>query len=137
MLEKEVVLPYYNYTDFQSACGNKQHDVIPINNVLKDAKNDFNLNSKSKLLEFIANGGPEDLKFINTKEWENNPNKSVPLLVDAYEFRTMYKLGYLAFIYNKMTDKWIIKSFHLSDNRNTVMFLALEKAGLLKEDSDE
>jgi hypothetical protein len=137
LLEKGVGLSYYNYTDFQKACGDRQKDVIPINNVLRDSKKDFNLNSKSKLLEFIFNGGLEDLKFINTKEWENNYNKLVTLLVDAYEFRTMHKLGYIAFIYNDVTMKWIIKSFHLSDNRNPAMFLALKEAGLLEENDDE
>jgi len=131
-----MVLPYYNYIDFQNACNNP-NDIILINPVPRDANNDFNLNSKSSLLAFITNDGLEDLKFINTKEWEDNPNKSHPLLVDAYEFRSMGKLGYIAFMYHDITNKWIVKSFHLSKNRNLAMLLALEKAGLLKENNDE
>jgi len=75
----------------------------------------------------------EDLKFVNTKEWENNPDKTFKIYVDAYEFRSLCKLGYIAFMYNEKTLKWIIKSFHLSENRNTTMEMALFKAGLIGE----
>ena len=54
---------YYNYTDFKKACGEDGGNVIPINNVTKNAKEVFNLPTKSKLLEFIYNDGLEELKF--------------------------------------------------------------------------
>jgi hypothetical protein len=82
------------------------------------------------VIAFIANHGLEDLNFINSKLWENNPHKDNPLFVDAYEFKSMFKLGYIAFMYNPVTDKWIVKSFHLSENRNPAMELALLKANL-------
>jgi len=54
-------------------------------------------------------------------------------MVDAYEFRSMYKLGYIAFMYNEKTLKWIIKSFHLSENRSLEMVMAFHNAGLIGE----
>ena len=131
-------MPYYEYEDFKQACGNDTYNVIPIDDVLRDARGDFNLNTKSQLLEFIHCDGLEDLKFVNMKDWENNPDSANPIKVDAYEFRTMSKLGYIAFMYNKNTQKWLIKSFHLSKNRNMTMFLAFEKAKRIKmEEGDE
>lgn len=124
-------MPYYKYEDFKKSCGKDMNNVIPINCVLEDAKNLFNLFPKSRLLEFIYNDGLENLKFINTKLWGKNPNKNNEIYIDAYEFRSLNKLGYIAFMYNKTTRKWIIKSFHLSENRNPAMFLALKKAGLI------
>jgi hypothetical protein len=125
-------MPYYNYEDFKRACQNDVDNVIPINDVLKDASTDFNLRTKSELLGFIYNDGFDDLWFLNKKDWENNPDPANPIIVDAYEFRTMYKRGYMAFMYNVNTKKWIIKSFHLSKNRNMTMFHAFEKAGLIE-----
>ena len=75
----------------------------------------------------ISNDGLEELTFINTKKWENNPNKIQPILIDAYEFKSMYKLGYIAFMYNNKTNKWNIKSFHLSDNRDISIEMALTR----------
>ena len=125
-------MPYYNYEDFNQACGNEQYNVIPIYNVIRDAREDFNLKTKSQLLEFIHCDGLENLKFVNTKDWENNPDLANPIKVDAYEFRTLGKLGYIAFMYNKNTKKWLIKSFRLSKNRNMAMFRAFEKAKFIK-----
>ena len=111
-------MSYYRYADFKEACENDRDNVIPINNVLENARNDFTLNTKSHLLDFIQNDGLENLTFINTKDWENNPNKDIPIMVDAYEFTSMYKLGYIAFMHTDETNKWLIKSFHLSSNGN-------------------
>lgn len=131
-------MPYYKYKDFKQACGNDTYNVIPIDDVLRNAREKFNLNTKSQLLEFIHYDGLEDLKFVNTKDWENNPDPANTIKVYAYEFRTMGKLGYIAFMYNKNTQKWLIKSFHLSKNRNMAMFLAFKKAKRIKmEEGDE
>jgi len=127
-------MPYYKYEVFKYACGNDMDNVIPINSVLKNAKETFNLFTKSNLLSFIYNNGLEDLTFVNTKSWEKNPNPNFDIKVDAYEFRSLHKLGYIAFMFNANTKKWIIKSFHLSDNRNMAMCLALQKAGLIKQE---
>ena len=130
-------MPHYKYYDFNNACANNSGDVIPIGTVLKNAADDFNLKTKSQLLDFISNNGLEDLSFVNTKEWENNRDRTVPIMVDAYEFQTMHKLGYIAFMRNENTDKWIIKSFHLSDNRSLNMYHAIEKAGLISQENED
>ncbi|MDH4318550.1 MAG: hypothetical protein OEV64_09195 [Desulfobulbaceae bacterium] len=128
-------MPYYNYDEFRKACGEDMQNVIWINPVPKDAKELFNLKNKQELLLFIYNDGLESLSFKNTKPWENNPRKDKPVFVDAYEFRSLGKLGYLAFFYNE-AGKWIIKSFHLSENRNLSMEIAIKKAllGITEKD---
>jgi len=130
-------MSYYRYTDFKNACENDRDNVIPINNVPENARNDFNLNTKSQLLDFIQCDGLENLTFVNTKDWENNPNKNKPIKVDAYEFTSMYKLGYIAFMHNDETNKWLIKSFHLSTNRNMAIYLAMGEAGLINKLEEE
>ena len=124
-------MPYYIYEEFKKACGEDMVNVIPINSVMKDAQELFNLYPKSVLLDLINNDGLEELEFINTKPWERNPDKGNTIFVDAYEFRTLNKLGYISFMRNNKTMKWLIKSFHLSDNKNPVMLIAMQRAGLL------
>lgn len=123
--------PHYDFEDFRKACGKEKDTVIPIGDVLKDADELFSLRTKTALLDFIFNFGLENLTFINSKEWENNPDKKASMRVDSYEFRSRFKLGYIAFMHNRKTKKWIIKSFHLSENMNPTMMAAFEKAGLL------
>jgi hypothetical protein len=126
-------MPKYDIFEFFRCCNENKSDVVPLKRALDDANSYFGLKTKSNLLDFIGNNGMEDLKFVNTKEWENNPDKTTPIYVDAYQFRSMCKLGYIAFMFNKKTLKWLIKSFHLSENRNTTMEMALYKAGLIEE----
>jgi len=87
--------PYYDFEEFKRACDEDRNNVHPIGDVLKDAEEFFNLRTKTQLLEFISNNGLEDLEFVNPKDWENNPDKSNPIGVDAYEFRSRFKLGYI------------------------------------------
>ena len=121
----------YDFNDFRIECGSIKPKVVLINNVQETAYHDFNLVTKSDVLDFIFNNGLENLDFINTKEWEQNPDKFNPIMVDAYEFSSFYKQGYIAFMFNNKTSFWIIKSFKLSDNRNPAMEIALRNAGLL------
>lgn len=122
----------YTYSEFQNACGTNKNDVISINSVLKDANDHFNLPTRKSLLDFIFYGGLENLDFLNTKEWKDNPDKSIKVMVDAYEFASFGILGYIAFMFINKTSKWLIKSFHLSENRNPIMSLALQNAGLIE-----
>ncbi|MDZ7794910.1 MAG: hypothetical protein U5P10_14820 [Spirochaetia bacterium] len=123
-------MSYYEYKNFREACCSHRDSIILINPVPKTAYRDFNLKNKKEVLDFICNDGLEDRVFINTKEWEKNPNPKEGIMVDAYKFRTIHRLGYIAFMYNEHTQKWIIKSLHLSEDRNPIMYIALQKAGL-------
>jgi len=124
-------MPYYKYEEFRKACHKGKVKVLAFRKVVTDATECFNLKTVRAILDFIANGGLEKLEFVNCKQWENNPDKSNPIMVDSYQFHTMNRLGYIAFFQNAKTDKWIIKSFHLSNQRNLAMELALKKAGLI------
>lgn len=119
--------------DFVRTCKEHPQQVVLIGKVQEDAARDFNLKTKADLLGFIGNGGLESPAFVNTKDWENNPQPKTPIKVDAYEFSSAFTLGYIAFMYNPRTQKWIIKSFKLSQNRETAnaLEIALRNAGLL------
>lgn len=125
-----VNMSYYNYNEFKEACG-VTGNVVVFSNAEKGAEMYFNLYPKSVLLSFIYNNGLDDLSFLNTKKWEKNPDKENVIMVDAYEFRSLNKLGYIAFMKSCVTKKWIIKSFKISENSNNAMALALQKSGLL------
>jgi hypothetical protein len=76
----------------------------------------FNLRTTEQILSFIQNNGLENKIHYNTGLWKNNPDKKNPVMVDSYEFESGNKKGYIAFFYNKKSNKWNIKSFHLSKN---------------------
>jgi hypothetical protein len=118
--------PTYSLEDFLLTCGETPSKVFPIYDTLDDARNIFKLKTKSELLDFILNGGLENLEFINSKIWEENPSPSVPIFVDAYHFKSLYMLGYIAFFKNNSNGNWMIKSFHLSDQRNTELEIKLK-----------
>ena len=122
-------MAYYHYNDFKEACCKNENSVIPINTVLQNAEKDFNLSPRSGLLSFICNDGLEDIQFVNTKDWENNPRPKSPIKVDGYKFRSRSKSGYIAFMFNTITNKWILKSFHLSKDRDCTMISAFERLG--------
>ncbi|MBA3017102.1 MAG: hypothetical protein FP811_02910 [Desulfobacteraceae bacterium] len=113
---------------FKIACRDSPYDVIPFKQAMDDANKIFNLRTKKSLLAFIVNDGLEDLTFINKKEWEQNQNPDNSIEVYAYRFRTRAIAGYIAFMFNRQTEKWLIKSFHQSENRNTAMLEAMQKA---------
>ncbi|MDP1677798.1 MAG: hypothetical protein Q8L88_13150 [Bacteroidota bacterium] len=128
-------MSYYSFQDFKEACLSDQSNVIVMGGALKDADTCFSLSSRTELLDFIANDGLEELEFINTKDWEKNPDKTNPIKVDAYKFKTLYTLGYIAFLCNSKNKKWIIKSFKLSDDLNPTMRLAFQNPSLLKKEN--
>lgn len=110
-----------------------------INGARDTASIEFNLKSASAILAFIGNNGLEQPKFINSAIWENNPDKKSQIMVDAYEFVTGSTLGYIAFLYQPKTSKWLIKSFKKNiqpDTRN-MAFAELGKLMQDKEDSND
>jgi hypothetical protein len=119
--------PAYDLADFITCCGNNPEMVYMIDNALADAQNIFHLYTQPEVLEFIANNGLEKIIFLNSKPWERNPDPTVKIFVDAYEFMTGGILGYIAFFKNKMGN-WVIKSFHQSNERSGIMEEALRKA---------
>jgi len=123
--------PEYDFEKFKKACGDDKRNVFVFPPAQENAERDFNLRTKTQLLDFIHNDGLEDSKFINKKDWESNPNPETPMKVDAYEFRSMFKLGYIAFMKNPKNGIWSIKSFKLSKHSNEAMMIAFRNAGLL------
>lgn len=125
MLEKKGKMPYYDIEKLIKACKKKTSTVIVLNGNLDKACEFFDLCTISEIVAFIGNGGCENLEFVNTKLWDNNPNKSIEIKVDSYEFTTNNKKGYLAFMYNNKTKKWIIKSFHtaFSDSKDDELYM--------------
>jgi hypothetical protein len=124
----EGEMPYYDIEEFLRACGTDQSNIFIFQSALKDASEFFGLKTKTQLLGFICNGGLEKLEFQNSNHWKNNPDKEAPIYIDAYEFVTVCRLGYIAFMHNNKTKKWIIKSFKPSENSNPSMRIALMKA---------
>ena len=125
-------MPHYNFEDFKSACEKGRNYVVVNANVLRDADQGFNLKTESAILEFIANGGIESREFVNSKVWAKNPDKKNPIMVDAYEFRSMSRRGYIAFFQSNKTQKWVLKSLKPSHKRNRSMEFALRRAGLIE-----
>lgn len=121
--------PAYTFNDFVSACTKGEKSVYVIKGAQKTAGTDFNLKPASAILAFIANDGLEQPKFINSTPWENNPDKDTVIMTDAYDFATGSELGYIAFLFQPKTSKWIIKSFKKNiqpDTRN-MAFSELKK----------
>nr|AGS51575.1 hypothetical protein [uncultured bacterium contig00010] len=91
--------------------------------VLYDAKlgarEQFGLKTDSDLLEFIGNNGLQDLMYVNTESWRNNPRKDKGVLIDAYKFRSNRKIGYIAFM-KGVKGNFVIKSFHLDNDKLTL-----------------
>lgn len=122
--------PEYELDDFVRDCTKNPPTVFVTHGAMLTARSDFNLNTQANVLEFIANGGLEKPTYINKKEWENNPNKQVEIMVDAYAFFSGLIYGYIAFVYVAKTKKWIIKSFKKHegpDPRNLVFLGPLSK----------
>ena len=128
--------PCYNFSDFIKACKDK-NKIFIYAKAREEACKYFNLHTDKDILAFIINNGLEYLSFFNTKPWEQNPNKTTVIMVDAYEFISGNKRGYIAFFYNGYTKKWIIKSLHLSENMNDHMAQAIKNSeifNLLKQE---
>ncbi len=109
-------MPKHDFGAFLRCCDKEPQNVIILRQPEEDGRSIFRLPTKNRIIQFIGNGGLEQLSFVNTEEWRNNFDKSYPLYVDAYEFRTLSILGYIALIRNERLGTWIVKSFHRSKN---------------------
>ena len=101
------------FDNFVAAC-KINNKVAWIDDVLDDARKDFGILSFDQLLKFIVNGGLEKVKPQKPKPWEKNKNPKLIIIAYGYEFHTGCKCGYIAFFYQPVTKKWVIKSFHIS-----------------------
>jgi hypothetical protein len=131
--------PKYDINEFLEACSERDHQpstVTLVRGVLEKATRDFNIKTRKSLLEFIANEGLEDLEFVNSIEYRIS-DEIPPPICDAYKFMSGYIQGYISFFFSEFNQKWMIKSFHRSDdNGPSAMAMALKKAyetGLLPE----
>lgn len=107
----------YCLENFILSCKNEPRMIKVIQRDLHKSLRYFNLNTEKELLEFIGNGGLEDLAYVNTKPWENNPDKDIKeIFVDAYRFRSGRKIGYMA-ILKGLPGNYVIKSFHKNYNK--------------------
>lgn len=102
--------PTYKFEDFVQACRERSALFFIRKGAKLTASSDFGLYTDDEILDFIGNDGLEKPKFINSKEWENNPDKKNKMLVDAYHFFSGIKYGYFAFLFNHKTNRWMIKS---------------------------
>jgi hypothetical protein len=59
-------MPKYKVTDLVECCTITPEKVLILQQPLKDAKADFNLNLMKDVIAFIANNGLEELNFINS-----------------------------------------------------------------------
>lgn len=126
--------PSYVFDDLVVACKNGTTKVH--RDAIEDAREYFNLHTEQRILDFIVSGGLENLLFINSKHWVNNPNPTNIVKVDAYNFRTGGKKGYMAF-FRAPTGLWLIKSFKLASDRSYEMEDAMRAAGLLRGERNE
>jgi len=126
--KKQNKNPSYKFSDFKKACKDKNKIAIH-SNACKEACKYFNLRTEKDILNFIKNDGLENLLFFNTAPWKQKPT----IMVDAYEFTSGNKKGYIAFFFNTYTKKWNIKSFKLDKDSNDQMLQALEKSDVIKK----
>lgn len=113
---KRMHRPTYDFDDFIMVCANDEKMVYIGREAIKTARQFLNLKTSHEICSFIGSGGLEKPSFINTTPWDNNPNPSCLIMVDAYSFYSYRSHGYLAFLYQPITQKWIIKSFKEFDD---------------------
>ncbi len=125
--------PSYNLKDFEEACDSTEHNVIVLDDAIITAKSDFNLHTQPAVLGFIGNGGLDRPAFINSALWHKNPIPENPIMVDAYNFFSGMTYGYLAFLFQPLTKKWIIKSFKQNEGADPRNLPFAEKLLPLKQ----
>jgi len=130
--------PSYDLSDLINACARNKSGVRAIKGAVISARKDFNLKTEREIVDFIGAGGLQTPKFKNTDTWQNNPDPPPPIImVDAYTFSSGSISGYIAFLFQKKTDKWIIKSFKLNSRRRFTALAFRKALSGLKGDSDE
>lgn len=128
--------PKYDIKDFLKACKGDRSQPSKValeGRVRSTADRDFSLKTREAILAFIAEGGLEELEFVNSIPYRLSAEVPPPFC-DAYVFKSGYTVGYISFFCSVSNNKWIIKSFHRSDECGpTAIEDAFRKAGLLPE----
>ncbi len=99
----------YDRDDFVEACRNRS--AVPWTDALRDADKHFGLRTRTALFDFIVNGGLENLTYRNTEPLKTYKGPGAAPMIDAYNFSSGQKKGYIAF-YKGFDGIWILKSFH-------------------------
>ena len=108
------------YTAEAFFCSCRTHTNIDVRPAaVRDAYADFNIRGTGRLLDFIGNGGLENLRFDRSEVLRNHvghiiPDREHPVWVDSYLFTSGRKTGYIAFLYNSVNGRWYLKSFKRS-----------------------
>ena len=110
----------YCLADFIICCMSNPEKIHVEYDAVLNAQHQFGLNTKTELLNFIGNGGLQDMSYVNTEPWRNKPQKITgEILIDSYNFRSNRKVGYIAF-FKGIPGNYVIKSFHLDHNKITL-----------------
>ena len=125
-------MSHYDFSIFRDACSKLNGSVIVLANAERDAREHFKLAPQDEIFAFIGNGGLEKLEFQNTTPLRKNPFPDTEIFVDAYEFLSLFRLGYLAFYKFPTTGKWVIKSFKPSLRRNNLFTTAFDETDLIE-----
>ena len=105
-------MPWYLFEEFINAC--KKRRVVTVwPKVLCEAHRDFGLWDEEAIITFIANDGLQKPIFQNSEPWRGTPDLRRPIMIDAYRFSTLEKVGYIAFFRTNIGN-WSIKSLKQS-----------------------
>jgi hypothetical protein len=99
------------------------------------APTDFGLMTEQAVIDWIGSGGVEKPVHANTEIWRRNPDSSTTVWGDSYDFFSGPVFGYLAFMFQPKTQRWLVKSLKKNDKPDPrFMLLAdkLKKAGLAR-----
>jgi hypothetical protein len=107
-------MPAYRFEEFVAACAGDPKGIYVRGEAMADAEKEFHLRTKEEILRFISNDGLENPKHRNTVPLEKNPEHPTPIDVDAYDFSSGKKTGYIAFYFRPGKKQWTIKSFKQS-----------------------
>ena len=113
----------YDLNKFYDACNTKK---VAISYDAQKWAADHGLFTENDLKSFIYNRGFKNEKYIHTKEWELNPDKSEVILVDSYSCIMMAIPAYFAFLFPKK-GKWFLKSLKDLDVTKTSSIIPIAK----------
>jgi hypothetical protein len=135
--------PKYDLIAFFRVCKEGTKKVAVLKDPERDARNHFNLQAKVDILDFIADCGLKQLRYLKTALVTYIEGHGLEK-VDEYDFTIDGQKGYLAFGFNEKNQKWVIKSFHpqerevvFSEPENARRLALGAKAGIIKTEITE